>query len=498
MRAIYVVLWRLPRTAFILGRAGAAAHVARLDILPMPIARFFMFIDWLFASRKARTDAGHILCVALQALGPGFIKFGQALATRPDLIGSDLAQGLSPLQDRLPPFSGLIAKNLIAQTSQKPIDEMFAHFDETPITAASIAQIHKARLHDGREVAVKILRPNIVKRMRSDILFFKGCVLCAEFFAPHLKRLRLRTAIDQFTRIAEIELDLRMEAAAAGRFAENLKEDADIHIPFVDLEHSHASMLITEWIEGVRIDDIAGLKRAGHDIDRLTHIAASSFFNQVFRDGYFHGDMHPGNIFITPAGKLVPIDFGIMGELDFNDRLFLAQLLLALLQRDYDKVARLHFEAGMLPPDISLTAFAQSLRSVADPILGKPLGDISLGLVLGQILHISRRFDIAVQPQFNLLQKTLIMAEGVARMLNPSANMWVVARPLATDWLTAQSTFVAQFDHFISDVRLSLKHFSKNFPPAPPPAPAPPSLSWLWVMVSLSLGLSLYSFWQTL
>jgi ubiquinone biosynthesis protein len=434
------------------------------------------------------------LCEALQALGPGFIKFGQALATRADLIGPELAGGLVQLQDRLPPFSGKRAIKIIEDSSQRPLPELFTSFDEEAIAAASIAQVHKARLADGRVVAVKILRPGIAKLMRRDVRFFRAMARLTEAVAPGLRRLKLVTAVQQFEQISDIELDLRMEAAAGTRLQENMANDKGIRIPHIDLERTNSHMLVIEWIEGIRIDDVEALQAAGHDIAKITEAAATSFFNQVFRDGYFHADMHPGNIFVTADGLLVPIDFGIMGQLDFADRLFLARLLDAILKRNYDEVARLHYDAGMLDDSVSLAAFSQSLRAVADPVLGKALGDISLGLVLGQILQISARFDISVQPQFNLLQKTMMMAEGVARSLNPSADMWAFARPLASDWISSEDNIRAQIDRVLSDFRqlyLKLPQILEKLDIAPPPPP--PAPKWPYLIAAISVLIALYS-----
>ena len=430
-----IALLRLPRTGWIIGRAGVLGHLAQIDLLPNWLKQFLAIINFMIAGGSAKKDAGQALCDALQALGPGFIKFGQALSTRADLIGPELANGLSQLQDSLPALSGRIARRHIETTTGKPVSNLFSRFDDDAVAAASIAQVHKAVLHDGHVVAVKLLRPRIYQKMQADIQFFRALAVSAETLAPGLKRLKLVTAVDQFARLSEFELDLRMEAAAGGRLAENLAEDGGIRVPHIYIEHTTTDMLIVEWIDGHRIDQRHALEAAGHNISEITNKAASSFFNQVFRDGYFHADMHPGNIFITEDGTLVPIDFGIMGQLDLKDRLFLAQLLVALLTRDYDRVASLHEEAGMLPDEISLPQFSQNLRAVIDPVLGKSLGDISLGLVLGQILRLSTRFEISVQPQFNLLQKTMVMSEGVARNLNPHANMWELSRPLAEEWM---------------------------------------------------------------
>jgi len=490
--AVILVIWRLPRMGFILGRAGVLGHLSKLDLWPAWLANLFKLVNFLIVSRSARTDAGQALCEALQALGPGFIKFGQALATRADLIGPELAGGLVQLQDKLPAFNGRLARQIIQDSAGESVEKLFSNFDDIPVAAASIAQVHKAQLPDGRLVAVKILRPDIHKRMRRDIRFFKTMARLVETLTPALRRLRLVTAVDQFESISEIELDLRMEAAAGGKLSENLEADSGIRIPFIDLERTSSSVLVTEWIDGVRIDDVDALEAAGHDIEEITKIAATSFFNQVFRDGYFHADMHPGNIFITADGTLVPIDFGIMGQLDFSDRLFLARLLMAILERDYDYVAYLHYDAGMLSENVPLPLFAQSLRSVVEPVLGKALGDISLGIVLGQILKISSHFDISVQPQFNLLQKTMMMAEGVARTLNPKANMWGLARPLAENWMSSEVTLKTQARQFGQNLLRLYQALPKLLDrlDQADPAPAPPSkMPWLIITGLLALVL---------
>ena len=449
-----LALLRVPAIAWHLGRAGVLGHVGKITLLPNWMQRCCLFLDRLVRSRTATKDAGSALADALLRLGPGFVKFGQALSTRADLIGPEMSLSLSLLQDRLPAFHSSVAHRLVESETGAPLAKTFSDFASEPVAAASIAQVHKARLCDGRQVAVKLLRPNIERRMRADTLLFFALANIMQWVAPGLRRLKLVTAVEQFVEISDIEIDLRMEAAAAGRLADNLREDKEIHVPWVDLENSTSRMLVIEWIEGIRIDDVSALRAAGHDVGRLTESAANSFFNQVFRDGFFHADMHPGNIFISPDGRLVPIDFGIMGHLDFADRLFLARLLMAMLDRDYDMVAKLHMNAGMLGEDVSLHRFAQSVRAVADPVMGKTIGDVSLGTVLGQIFQLSTRFEIEVQPQFNLLQKTMMMAEGVARQLNPSADMWSLSRPLAMQWIADQASLAKRAETFLEDAML--------------------------------------------
>ena len=435
------IIFRLPRIFWVLARTGVLGYLAKFDFWPIWILRSFKFLNFLFSKSTYKKEVGIALCEALQTLGPGFIKLGQALSTRADLIGYELAEGLINLQDKIPPFAPIKAKEIICRSLSVEIDEIFIEFWEKPITAASIAQVHKARIKNNQLVAVKLLRPNIKNKMRNDIIFFRGVALILESIVPRLKRLKILTAINQFADLSEIELDLRMEAAAGGKLSENLSNDRGIKVPKIFLEYSNSEILITEWIDGIRIDDVEELTKKKHDINKITEIAATSFFNQIFRDGFFHADMHPGNIFITQDNTLVPIDFGIMGYLELSDRIFLAKLLIALLQRDYDEVANLHFNAGMIKNKSQIPVFSQNVRALSEPFLGKSLKHISIGTVLGQILQISSRFEIEVQPQFNLLQKTILMAEGMARKLNPEANMWDMSKPLAVEWIKKELTF---------------------------------------------------------
>ena len=440
---MFMLIFRLPIVAWHLSRGGIFGHLAEMSLLPIWLRQFMRVLNSIIAKRNPERP-GIALASALTALGPGFIKFGQALSTRADLMGADVARDLATLQDQLPPFAGSQARRILEREWGQSIEDCCLHFDEIPVAAASIAQVHFATLLDGRDVAVKILRPGIRHRMERDIKFFMAMARFVETIAPHTKRLKLVHAVEQFAHYSDVELDLRLEAASAGKLRDNHAQDDGIYVPEIEWPLTTEFVLVIEKIEGTRIDDRESLLANGHDIDAITAIAAKSFFFQVFRDGFFHADMHPGNIFIRDDGVLVPIDFGIMGDLNLQDRLFLVQLLNAILDRDYDMVAQLHRDAGMIGSDVPVEGFAQAIRAVTEPIMDQPMGDVSLGAVLGQIFGLARRYEVEVQPQFTLLQKTMGMAEGVARQLNPDANMWPIARDLASDWAQDQSGLLSQ------------------------------------------------------
>ena len=452
-----LALPRLIYCLFVLARGGLLGHLRRRFALPKWLDALFYVFDVMIA-RKRPERPGVALAHALQHLGPGFIKLGQVLATRADLMGADSAADLSELQDKLPSFPTREAKAVIAAELGAPIETIFANFEETAIGAASIAQVHLATLHDGRKVAVKVLRPSIRQRIGRDIAFFGDCAHLAESLVPALKKIKLVGVVDQFARITDIELDLRLEAAAATKLASLHADDRCIHIPAVDPSLTTERVMVMERVFGIRIDDKPALLAAGHNIETITRIAARCFFIQVFRDGYFHADMHPGNIFIRDDGVLVPIDFGIMGHLSLPDRVFLMRLLEAMLERDYDSIAYLHKDAGMLGDDVVLEDFADAVRAIAAPVMDKPVAAISLGTMLGQIFSLAHRFEIKVQPQFTLLQKTMVMAEGVSRQLSPSVNMWSLARGFISEGTATsegamgQNASIRQLGAFVDEI----------------------------------------------
>ncbi len=383
---------------------------------------------------------GQKLARALTDLGPSFIKLGQFLSTRADLLGEQLAADLSDLQDRLPPFPSQAARATIESELGRPLNELFRSFDDTPISAASIAQVHLATVADANggpdvEVAVKILRPGIERAFERDLELLYWVAGLVERTQPRLRRFKPVESVRMFEQTVRIEMDLRMEAAAATELAENFADDPSYHVPRIDWQRTSRRVLTMARVDGIRLDDRAALLAAGHDLTEVLTKAAAIFFNQVFRDGFFHGDQHPGNMFVDASGNIVAVDFGIMGRLDRKTRTFLADMLLALLARDYRRLAEIHFEAGFLPAGQPRDIFAQALRSVSEPIFDLPLNEISFGRLLARMLQLTEAFDMPVQPQLLVLQKNMMMAEGVSRRLDPELNIWTLAEPLIEAWM---------------------------------------------------------------
>ena len=393
----------------------------------------------LHGLRKAGASErpGERLAAALAELGPSFVKLGQALSTRADLIGEEVAADLSRLQDRLPPFPGARARATVAAELGQPVEALFAAFDDTAVAAASIAQVHFATTTDGREVAVKVLRPDIEARFRQDIDLFAWIARLAERWVPQVRRLKPVAVVATFAETVKREMDLRLEAAAASELAQNFAGDPDFRVPEIVWPLTARRTMTSARIAGIPIDERAALIAAGHDPDAIVAKAARAFFAQVFRDGFFHADMHPGNLFVGADGALVAVDFGIMGRIDRATRHTLAEMLIGFLARDYGKVAAAHLRAGYVPQSQSAGDFAQAARAIAEPILGKPLNEISLARLLAQLFEVTEQFHMETQPQLLLLQKSMLVCEGVGRSLNPAVNMWELARPLVEDWARA-------------------------------------------------------------
>jgi len=378
---------------------------------------------------------GQRLALALTALGPTFIKFGQALSTRADLLGEQTATDLSGLQDRLPPFPFAEAKATIEADMAVPLSSLYASFDEQAVAAASIAQVHFAVDTQGREVAVKVLRPGVKAAFARDIDVLLWIAELAERHAPSLTRLKPIEVVRTFAESVRIEMDLRFEAAAAQEMAENFAGDSTFKVPAVDWQRTAERVLTLERVSGVRVDDQAGVAATGIDAVAVVKTAAEVFFKMVFKHGFFHADMHPGNLFIAKDGTLIGMDFGIMGRVDGETQKNLGEMLLGFLTRDYKRVAEVHVRAGYVPADKSVDAFAQAARSIAEPILGKPISDISIARLLGQLFQVTETFEMQTQPQLLLLQKSMLLAEGVGRTLAPQVNMWELAQPLIEGWM---------------------------------------------------------------
>lgn len=425
---------RLMRIGFVLAR-----HDALFPFYQAPTPSFVRgaakTAAWAIRRRNAEGRPGERLAEALTALGPSFIKLGQTLSTRTDLFGAQVADDLALLQDRLPPFPGEIAFQTIEKELGKPIAELFKQIDAKAVAAASIAQVHLAETMDGRLVAVKVLRPGVEQAFERDIAMLRWLANWAWRLSKKGRRLRPIEVVESFAETVRAEMDLRMEAAAANELGDNFRDAEDFDTPEIDWARTGRRVLTLERVSGARVDDMEALDAKGHDRHAIMRIAAGAFFRQVFEHGFFHADMHPGNVFVREDGGLMVIDFGIMGRLDRATREYLADMLLGILTRDYALVADVHFRAGYVPAHQSRAAFSQAVRSIAEPILGKPMHEISLGRLLQQLFQITEAFEMETQPQLLLLQKTLLMAEGMGRRLDPTVNMWTLSQPLIEEWM---------------------------------------------------------------
>ena len=395
-------------------------------------------------------------------MGPSFMKLGQALSTRADLLSEQVAADLAQLQDHLPAFSGAEARRIIEAELGQPIEALFTSFDDKPVAAASIAQVHFAVTTDGREVAVKVLRPAIELAFERDLDLFYWVAELVERTQPRYRRLKPVDWVRAFADVVRVEMDLRMEAAAAEELGENFADNPGYRAPTIDWDRTAERVLTLEGIDGIPIGDRDAIVAAGHDPDAVMKKCAEAFFYQVFRDGFFHADMHGGNAFVDRDGHIVPVDFGIMGRIDEDTRGYLAELLVAFLRRDYRAVAEVQFRAGYVPPDQSREMFAQACRSIGEPIFGKPSHQISIARLLAQLLRVTEQFEMAVQPQLLLLQKTMLMAEGMGTRLNPKVNIWELARPLIEEWMQT---------HFGPRADGRPRRRGRDGGPAPPAAP---------------------------
>ncbi len=432
-------VFKLLQIARKLSSSGVIDTINQVHQIPFSINLFFSFISIgsdnnRFESNKS---SGERLCIALQAMGTTFIKLGQFLATRPDIIGEHMAKDLEKLQDKVPAFDIYEAKRLI----KKEIGEkQFSNIIEIsqPIAAASIAQVHLAKIkneNQEKQVAIKILRPDIEQLFNEELDALMLFAYIVENTISKAKRLKLIEVVHLLREITNIEMDLRFEAAAANELYENTKLDNGFNVPKIYWNYTTKRILTLDKVDGVSIREYKNLEEQGVNLKRLAENLIQHFLKQAVRDGFFHGDMHQGNLFVDSKGNIVPVDFGIMGRLDKNNRKYLAEILYGFIKRDYVKVAEVHFQAGLVPQDASKEEFAQALRSVGEPIFGQSIKDISGGNLLAQLFEITEKFNMATQPSLLLLQKTMVVVEGVARKLYPETNIWEVSKPVLEDWL---------------------------------------------------------------
>jgi len=429
-------LFRLLRIAQVLLKHGLDDFVTAIHLFrPYRYISYAMPWRWRRSLKKAR---GERLREALEDLGPVFIKFGQMLSTRPDLLPEDIAFELSKLQDQVPPFPGDVAKSLIEKAYGKPLADNFAAFESSPMASASVAQVHAAKLPDGSDVVVKVLRPNIQQVIDRDLALLYALARLAERYWREGPRLHPVEMVDEYDKTIHDELDLRVEAANANQLRANFENSEIIYVPKVYWEYARKDVMVMERIYGIPIRDMDALQAAGIDMRKLAHNGVEIFFTQAFRDGFFHADMHPGNIFVSKSGQYRAVDFGIMGTLGEDDKRYLAENLLGFFNRDYRAVAEAHLNAGWVPAHVRVNEFEAAIRTVCEPIFAKPISEISFGKLIVQLFQTARRFEMPIQPQLVLLQKTLLNIEGLGRQLYPELDLWETAKPFLETWMRRQ------------------------------------------------------------
>ena len=441
------ILVRLLRIYWVLITHGLDDLVLKTRLFrPIRFLIFFSPYNWL--NRKAE-PRGYRIRRALEDLGPIYVKFGQALSTRKDLLPDDISDELVKLQDRVPPFSTDLARAIIEKELGMSIDSAFAEFDSEPMASASVAQVHSAILHNGQQVVVKVLRPDIEERIQSDMGLIYEVARLAERFWPDARRLHPVEVVAEFERTTLDELDLIREAANASKIRRNFENSSIIYIPEIHWPLTRQKVMVMERIHGIPVGDIERMRAEGVDFKRLAEHGVEIFFTQVFRDNFFHADMHPGNIFVEAPSKYIAIDFGIVGTLSEFDQHYLAENFLAFFNRDYRKVAQMHVESGWISPNTRIEEFESAIRSVCEPIFEKPLKDISFGQLLLRLFQTARRFDMHVQPQLVLLQKTLLNIEGLGRELYPDLDLWQTAKPFLEHWFKESMGPKAKFKNLV-------------------------------------------------
>ena len=473
-------IWRLMKWARTLARHGALTGIERDPLTPLQVKRLIRIAR--FGARVPKVPA---YADAFQAIGPAAIKLGQALSTRPDLVGETAAKDLQRLQDSLPPLPFPVIKSAIERGLARPVEEVFASIEETPVGAASIAQVHRAVTTEGTTVAIKVIRPGVEREFTEALETYEWAAAHVEAMGGEFARLRPRLTIATFRQWTMRELDLRREAASASEIAAAMTAEPGFRIPGIDWRRTSRTVLTLEWIDGIKLSNLQALDEAGIDRRRLAEVLVRGFLRQAISEGFFHADMHQGNLMAarnaSGGADLIAIDFGIMGRIDRRARRWLAEILFGLITGNYRRVAEIHFEAQYVPAHHNVAEFATALRSVGEPMRGLPVKDMSVGNMLDSLFAITRDFDMATQPHLLLLQKTMVMVEGVASALDPEINMWETAAPYVRDWLRGELGPEAKaadsiVENFRTLARLPdlVKRIEEAFPPkgaAPPPPP---------------------------
>ncbi len=459
-------LFRLIHISLVLLKYGLDEIVFATHLL-RPVRFLAIFSPWYWHNKNSDKPLGERIRLALEELGPVFVKFGQALSTRPDLLPTEIAKELNLLQDHVPPFPGENAKELIEKSYKKNINDIFDSFSIEPLASASVAQVHCATLKTGEEVVVKIIRPGIEKTIRRDINLLFSIAELAEKYWVHGKRLRPIAVVTEFEKYLFDELNLQREAANASELRRNFEDSEKLYIPKIFWSYTKNNIMVMEKVSGIPVNQVDTLKANNTNLKVLAERGVEIFFTQVFRDNFFHADMHPGNIFVDiddPQNpKYIGIDFGIVGSLSPSDKRYLAENFLAFFNRDYLKVAELHIRSGWVPADTRVDEFESAIRTVCEPIIGRPLIEISFGLLLLNLFSAARRFNMEVQPQLVLLQKTLLNVEGLGRTLYPDLDLWKTAKPFMQEWMDEQ----VGIKHLISSVKENLPYWIEMLPELP-------------------------------
>jgi ubiquinone biosynthesis protein len=468
----------------ILARHGALRGIERDRNTPGPVRRLCRIARFGTIQPALPDYAG-----AFRAIGPAAIKLGQTLATRPDIVGEEAARNLLTLQDQLPPVDFAAIRHEIESSFERPLESLFATFDPEPVGAASIAQVHRATTIDGRDVAVKILRPGVREKFARDIETYEWAAAHLEALDGEARRLRPRLVIANFRRWTLRELDFRREAASASELADVMHAFPGYRVPAIDWDRTNGRVMTLDWIDGIKISDVDRLDAAGHDRKDLAQRLVLAFLTQAISGGYFHADMHQGNLFVTADGTIVAIDFGIMGRIDRRARQWLAEILYGLTTGNYRRVAEIHFEAQYVPSYHSVDEFATALRAVGEPMRGRPVSELSVGQMLDGLFAITRDFDMATQPHLLLLQKTMVMVEGIATQLDPQINMWDTAAPFVKSWIRDELGPEAAIAERLRDDTATLlripdliRRIEDRFPAkgGAPEAPPLPDIALMW------------------